>query len=464
MPLSFRLLWLNHYILDELCLRMTPHELPVVLNLYAQIAPGELFRLLQRMLGFNRHDVIFTPRAVLWMMMLERLDARGSLASSVAQLVQGNMDVVLSRCKRVRERKISLATGGYCQARQKLPQMLMQRSVEELIQRLRSHLSERMPLVERTVYVVDGTGLQLDHSEALATAYPGAQNQHGRSHWPIVRMLVLHDVETGLAEQPQWGPMYGPKAVSEQSLAQQAMASLPGKSVIMGDRNFGIYRIACAAQQNGHDAVIRLTQERAWRLHGGPISQIGEKAVVWRASRWDQIEGLPAHAEIAGRLIAWRVGRGKKKQWLYLFTTLSIPAEQVVELYGLRWNIETDLRNLKQTVHLHHLNVQSTDLMEKELLAAVLAYNLVRAIMCLAARKAGVRPRKLSFTYASNFVRNGIMRVLEGRTDAEQVCRMEQLIDLVGRCRLQKRAKRRTFPHKVWGRGFKYPQRSAHEN
>ena len=443
---------------------MTTCELPVVLTLYAQIAPGELFRLLQRMCGLKRHDGIFTPRAVLWMMMLERLDARGSLASSVEHLVQGKMDVVLSRCKRVRERRISLATGGYCQARQNLPKELMQRSVAEVIQRLRSHLSQRMPLVERTVYVVDGTGLQLDHSEALAAAYPGAQNQHGRCHWPMVRMVVLHDVEMGIAEQPQWGPMYGPQAVSEQVLAQQAMAALPGKSVIIGDRNFGIYRIACGAQQNGHDVVIRLTQERARRLHGGPISQVGEEAVVWRASRRDQVQGLLAGAEIAGRLIAWRVGRGKQQQWLYLFTTLSIPAAQVVELYGLRWNIETDLRNLKQTVRLHHLHVQSADLMEKELLAAVMAYNLVRAIMCLAARKTGVHPRQLSFTYASNFVRDGIMTVLAGPVDAEQIRRLEQLIDLVGRCRIQKRTKRRAFPHTVWGRGFRYPQRRTHEN
>jgi len=40
-------------------------------------------------------------------------------------------------------------------------------------------------------------------------------------------------------------------------------------------------------------------------------------------------------------LIAWRVGRSKSKQWLYLFTTLSIPPEEVVALYGKRWNIET---------------------------------------------------------------------------------------------------------------------------
>ena len=42
---------------------------------------------------------------------------------------------------------------------------------------------------------------------------------------------------------------------------------------------------------------------------------------------------------LPGRLIAWRVGRGKHKQWLYLFTTWTIPDEAVVEWYGKRWNV-----------------------------------------------------------------------------------------------------------------------------
>ena len=70
-----------------------------------------------------------------------------------------------------------------------------------------------------------------------------------------------------------------------------------------------------------------------------------------------------------GRLIACRVGRGKRKQWLYLFTTWSRPAAEVVALYGRRWNIETDLRSLKHTVRLQRIATQSAEMMEKELLA-----------------------------------------------------------------------------------------------
>ena len=40
-----------------------------------------------------------------------------------------------------------------------------------------------------------------------------AQGTHGRAHWPLLRIVVLHELESGLAEEPQWGPLYGPAAV-----------------------------------------------------------------------------------------------------------------------------------------------------------------------------------------------------------------------------------------------------------
>ena len=116
-----------------------------------------------------------------------------------------------------------------------------------------------------------------------------------------------------------------------------------------------------------------------------PTSTVANPS-AWPASSWPPISP-PADASVQGRLIARQVGRGKHKQWLYLFTTLVLPAEEIVACYGKRWRIETDLRSLKQTVRLQHLAVQSTDLMEKELLVAVLAYNLVRTIMYLAAQR-----------------------------------------------------------------------------
>ena len=91
---------------------MTSPDLAVVLNLYAQIAPGELFRLLQRNLGFPTRSGLYTPRVLIWMMMRQRLDGRGTLAKAVQELAAGELDPLLSRCKRAKEHRISVATGG----------------------------------------------------------------------------------------------------------------------------------------------------------------------------------------------------------------------------------------------------------------------------------------------------------------------------------------------------------------
>jgi putative transposase len=435
-------------------------ELSILLNLYTEIAPGTLFHFLQRNLGLTRRNGIYTPRVVMWMMMQQRLDARGTLESTVAQLALGRFDPLLSQCKRTQEKNIGLGTGGYCQARQNLPKMLMERSVEEIVQRLRNHLSERLPQLDRPVYVIDGSSLQLDPAAELKRAYPPARNPRRPSHWPVLRVVALHDVMTGLAEVPCWGPMHGPEAVSEQALAERAMSVLPPGAVLIADRNFGIFAIAYAARQRGQDVVVRMTEQRAKRLVGDPISRPGAYTVEWKPSAHEQQKyELRPHQVLQGRLIAGRIGRGKSKQWLYLFTTLPLAPEEVVEVYGKRWHIETDLRSLKQTMRLNHLSVKSVDMMEKELLAAVLAYNLVRAVMCLAARKAGIPSRQLSFTYAYNLVQEGIAGVLAGATLAEQIERMDRVVDLVARCKLPKRTKRRAYPRAVWGRGRAFPSR-----
>jgi IS4 transposase len=440
-------------------------------HLYQQLAPAALFRLLQRELSLRVRAGIYTARLVIWMRLIQRLQPRGTLASSVAQLVEGRFDPLLSQCKRVREKKIGLSTGGYCQARQHLPKLLVSRTMDELLERLRSRLLESEPEFPQRVYLLDGSSLQLEHEPELVRAYPPASNQHGKSHWPVMRIVVLHDLQTGLAERPYWGPLNGRQAISEQTLAERAVARVPAGSVIVGDRNFGIFATAYSAQQAGHRAIVRLTAVRAKRLMGGPITREGDYPVCWRASRWDgkkkskpQPRPWPEDAAIEGRLIAWRVGRGKHKQWLYLFTTTSLPAEDVVALYGRRWRIETDLRSLKQTVHLYRLSAHSADMMEKELLVAVRAYNLVRAIMFQAAQRAQIDPRQLSFTYACNFVLDSYPEILAARTAKQRQQKLDQIIEWVSRCRLPKRSKRRSYPREVWGRGFRFPIRRREKN
>jgi hypothetical protein len=78
--------------------------------------------------------------------------------------------------------------------------------------------------------------------------------------------VVAHNLASGAAVQPCWGPMFGKKAASEQGLVEQLFQRLPPRSTVVGDRNFGVFSVAFAAYNQRHCVVVRLTKARAQRI------------------------------------------------------------------------------------------------------------------------------------------------------------------------------------------------------
>lgn len=437
---------------------MTSPEWSNLMDLYQNVACHGTVQYLEKRARRRCKRGIYTAPVVLWLMMVQMLQRRGTLASAVQALRQGVCAPLLFPCRRVRQNRISARTGGYCQARLKLPKLLCRQVSQEILERLRQMLNPGGP---PPVLVLDGSSLELEHSRSLARRYPPAHNQHGRSHWPVLKVVVMHDAATGLAQAPVWGAMYGPQAVSEQALAEKAMDAAPPEAVIIGDRNFGVFSVAWAARQRNLQVLMRLTKERAHKMVG-PISQKGCQEVVWKPSAYERRRhDWPPEAAVAGRLIAARIGRGKSRQWLYLFTTSPQPAEEGVALYKQRWNIETDLRSLKRTVELHHIAVRSADMLEKHLTLAISAYNLVRAVMALAARRARIDPRQLSFTQVLTLVDLAWHRLVTAPTPKQHDREFLRVLKQAAECRLPRRSKRRSYPREQWHRGGERRYRKA---
>lgn len=429
--------------------------------LYRRCVSVQAVECLQKQLHVRVRRSIFTASVVIWLMILQRLQRKGTLTTAVEALLSGGADELLSGCPRAQQKRISRHTGGYSHGRQRLPKLLCRQVVQELTLQLRSMLGADGggPLY----YVLDGSSLELESSTGLRKAYPPAQNLHGRAHWPVLRMVVLHELETGVAEEPRWGAMYGAEATSEQILAEAAMDALVPGSAVIGDRNFGVFTVAWAAEQRGLKSVVRLTAQRALKLRGEAISTPGEWGVRWTASRGDgkRRGGMPPQASVEGRLIAARVGRGKSKQWLFLFTTVSLPSAEVVELYGKRWRIETDLRSLKRTFQLQHVTARTQSMMEKEILTAIAAYNLVRTVMALAARRHNIAPRQLSFSFALTVVNAHWDRLQSVTDQATRQQNADWLLDTIVQGKHPQRRKRRSYPRAVWSHGGKFP---SHNN
>ena len=433
-----------------------------LLQLYQKAVPSSFFEEICREQEYDFRQGVYTLAVVVWLMIYQRLHHNRTLAAAVQFLLQGHADPLLSPCRRVAQRRISASAAGYCQARQKLPTLIASAVTDRLIEQLRQEMREGWPGLQRPVMLIDGTTLQLRHETELLEAFPAGHNQHGDNHWPLLQVVVFHDVYSGLCLRPSWGPMYGKKAVSEQALAGEALSRLPDDAVVLADRNFGIFHFAWVVQQSGRPMILRLTEKRARKvLRGTPYAGM-DRQVVWQASREDRRahQQLPPEASVKGRLVV-SVHPDQPGELLYLFTSLDLAYAEVVALYKLRWNVETDLRSLKRTVALHQINSQSADLVEKEILLAVSAYNLIRAVMCLAARRAQVTPRQLSFSFVQTAVEAALPALSRATSQAEYNRQMDRLLGYAAQGKLPQRSHRRSYPRQVWGRGAAFPRNHA---
>jgi hypothetical protein len=114
----------------------------------------------------------------------------------------------------------------------------------------------------------------------------------------------------------------------------------------------------------------------------------------------EQYDRLPEELELR-ELRYWIVRPGYRTRMVTLVTTLLDPAlypkDSLAELYGLRWRVETHLRNLKMTLKMRRLKCQKTQGVRKELIAYALVYNLVHAVMARAAAAQQTTPDRISF-------------------------------------------------------------------
>jgi hypothetical protein len=422
--------------------------------------PPDFFEELRRDLQIVENSRIFTLPVTVWLMILQRLSPLGTLESAVEQLRQGSGQELLEPCKRVRKEQISPHTGAYGQARVNLPAAAARRVAERTFCSL-CVAAMGETLLDRC-FVLDGSTIRLAHSTPTAAAYPPARNPRRPSHWPKLLIAVMHHVRTGTAMAPVFGPMHGPERVSEQSLAQQLVDQLPPLSVLVGDRNFGIFSMLWHAHTQQHRVLTRLSADRARPLAGGTEPSLGsDTTVIWEPSAHDPRKHpeIPAEAQIQGRLIAVRSAGAKQN--LYLFTTLEEPVSEIVALYSRRWDIETDLRSLKQQVRLQELNAKSPNMIASELYIAVATWNLIRAVMRAAAQQSNVEPRRLSFSRARAALLAFTQAAAHHRSVAEQERAWQLMLQSIAQCRLPVRH-RPPAPRLVWPRPQTFAKRKVH--
>jgi hypothetical protein len=239
----------------------------------------------------------------------------------------------------------------------------------------------------RPVKVVDGTTVQLADTRANQKRFPQNKAQKPGCGFPVMKLAVLFSLNSGAVLQVVWDSLHN----HDLRLFQKLWKELKEGDILLGDRALGEYTSLAGLLRRGIDVLARLHQRRAVDFRKARRLGKGDALFTWTKSdnqcavlskkRW---RALPR--QITVRIIRFRASiRGHRGRRITLVTTLLdpklYPAEQLIALYARRWRLELCLRDLKTMMGMEHLRCKSPAMAEKELLAYLIAYNLLRCLM-----------------------------------------------------------------------------------
>jgi hypothetical protein len=253
------------------------------------------------------------------------------------------------------------------------------------------------------LYGVDGTTLRLPDSDENRAHFGGQRSARGDSGYPQMRLVTLMALRGRVLAAAAFGPY-----ASELTYAADLWPSVPSNSLTIVDRGFWSANILMPleAGTNRH-WLTRAKSNSRWRVvkQFGPGDALVEFTVSDQARK--QNSDLPKTWLV--RVVDYQRD-GYKQQ--VLLTSLTDPerwpAEEIVELYHERWELElgydeikTDLLEREETIR-----SKSPETVAQEVCGVLIAYNLVRLEMERIADDLEVAPNRISFVAALRFIRD----------------------------------------------------------
>jgi hypothetical protein len=319
--------------------------------------------------------------------------------------------------------KVPMTAAGYCKARMRLPlaalQVLLRQSSAAM---RRAAVGEQSLWCGLRAFLVDGSSTITPDTAALDKFFGHPSNQKKGCSFPVPKLLGLFDAFTGLIVEVLCFPLF----THEMSQVWKVHPLLGPGDLLVGDRGFCSYVHLTLLHLKNIQACFRLHQRKivSFRVNrkkrrkgqkGKPrskfLKRLGkqDQLVCWDKPRrhqkpkWiglQQYLSLPATLTL--RELRYRLAaKGQRTREVTIVTTLLdpllYPKEKIAQLYGIRWQVETHLAELKTTLKMRKLKSQTVAGVQKELAVYCLVYNLIHAVMLKAAEKQRVTPDRISF-------------------------------------------------------------------
>lgn len=381
--------------------------------------------------GTNSRKRLFTPTLTFWAWLAQVLDPASSCRSAL-QRVQAML-----RAKGLSP--INEDTAAYCRARRRLPAKLLIAILKHLtvaVSRVAGDFGSSARLL-----VLDGTTVTLADSPANSARYAYASNQQKPGcGFPVMYLLGLFDLRTGSALRVVKSAVRR----NDSALAWRMLGSFKAGDTLIADRAFCSYAFIAELRARGVHVVMRLHQARARTLdmsRDGKRLGKGDRLLTWIKPEAKQLKSLhPARVAQLPEALEMRVVevhaslRGHRSQPMFFATTLlnarTHDATAIAGLYLRRWEVALFFDDIKTSQNMDMLRCKSPDMVARELLMHLIAYNLVRLLMAHAqpTREAG-RAGCLSFKGTLDRINQWQVTLWTARTNKERRQSYNQMLD-----------------------------------
>jgi hypothetical protein len=351
--------------------------------------------------GVRYRDRLFSPVTTIWGFLSQVLSDDHSCRDTVSRVIAHRAASGLEPC--------SPNTASYCNARARLPTAVLRSLARRTAQQLQAGLPKGWKWNGRSVFIADGSHVSMPDTPPNQASYPQPPTQQPGLGFPLARVAVLLSLATGACHDLAIAA-YAGKGTGETTLLRAMYDTLQPGDVVLADALFDNYFLACELRDRGIDLVARAKYRRVGSrtVESGPDGDI----LVWqrpnkpRGMKGEQYRAYP-ETLLMRRVSVDASDRENRVEQFQVVTTIldtSVGGGQIGALYERRWAGEVDIRSIKSTMRMDVLRCKTPEMVQKEIWAHLLAYNLLRAAMAVAAAEAGIEPREISFKGAKQAV------------------------------------------------------------
>ena len=350
---------------------------------------------------FGQHD-LFSSEIVLWAFLAQTLrDGKGAACAAAVADIATYM-VQTGQCPP------SGDTGDYCRARAKLNLTAIQQLVRQSAQQIEQQVDPSWLWNDFHVKIVDGFTFTMPDTPKNQGQFPQHPRQQLGVGFPIARACSVVSLAAACVCDLAVAPYQG-KETGETALLRSLLEGFTPHDLVVFDRYCCSYMMLAMLMDRKLHVCTRLHQRRSSDFRRGRRLGLDDHLITWiRPQRpsWmsrEEYQQIPETLEL--REVRYHVSEpGHRTETITIVTTLTdleqYSKTDLAELYGLCWNIETDILQIKQTLNLDHLRCKTPEMVLRELWVTLLAYNLIRKVIATAARQHGKQPRRLGFTQA----------------------------------------------------------------